>query len=376
MLSLRCRAPRMLAGGLVLLALSLAPAASDAANWGLETGTPQLQSVGPLAFGPDGILLVGDTKGAAVLAIDTRDTDGNPEQVQLHLHDLNAALAEKLNVPAAEIQVRDLAVNPLSGQVYLSVMAGGDGDAKPYLVRIDAKGQIEPLALQEIPYARTELRDAPADQEVTRGRRRRNPRDESITDLAFNEGRVLVSGLVRGDAPSAVRELPFPFTESDRATRIEIFHGAHGRYEDYAAVRTFVPFTVDGQPSLLAGFTCTPLVKFPLDQLRKAEKVRGTTVAELGNRNQPLDMIVYQKDGQRYLLLANSARGVMKVDTRDIGQSEGITQPVRGGGTAGQPYETIMQLAGTMQLDRLGDSRAVVIIEHDGHADLRTILLP
>jgi len=44
----------------------------------------------------------------------------------------------------------------------------------------------------------------------------------------------------------------------------------------------------------------------------------GKTVAELGNRNRPLDMIVYQKDGKDYLLLANSSRGMMKITTDQI----------------------------------------------------------
>ena len=38
----------------------------------LELGTPQLQSAGPLAFGSEGILFVGDARGAAVFAIATR----------------------------------------------------------------------------------------------------------------------------------------------------------------------------------------------------------------------------------------------------------------------------------------------------------------
>ncbi len=41
----------------------------------------------------------------------------------------------------------------------------------------------------------------------------------------------------------------------------------------------------------------------------------GTTIAELGNRNRPTDMIVYSKDGKDYLLIANTSRGVMKVPT-------------------------------------------------------------
>ncbi len=56
------------------------------------------------------------------------------------------------------------------------------------------------------------------------------------------------------------------------------------------------------QPHVLAAYTCTPLVKFPLSDLKPGEKVKGTTIAELGNRNRPLDMIVYQKDGKDYVL--------------------------------------------------------------------------
>ena len=72
-------------------------------------------------------------------------------------------------------------------------------------------------------------------------------------------------------------------------------------------MRAFVPFVIDGEPHLLAGFQCTPLVKFPLNALNPGKKVTGTTVAELGNRNRPYDMIVYEKDGKDYLLMANTA---------------------------------------------------------------------
>ena len=58
-------------------------------------------------------------------------------------------------------------------------------------------------------------------------------------------------------------------------------------------------------------------------------------MAELGNRNRPLDMVVYNKGGKDYLLMANSARGVMKVDLTDVDKSNGITERVAD--TAGLP---------------------------------------
>ena len=97
-------------------------------------------------------------------------------------------------------------------------------------------------------------------------------------------------------------------------------------------------------------------------------------MAELGNRNQPYDMITYEQGGKTFLLIANSARGVMKVSTENIERQEGITQRVND--TAGQKYETIEALAGTKQLDKLGDDRAVVLVETEGNWDLRTVKLP
>lgn len=149
---------------------------------------------------------------------------------------------------------------------------------------------------------------------------------------------------------------------------------AHGKFEDTAVVRTFLPINIDGEASLLAGFTCTPLVKFPVNSLKPGEKTRGTTVAELGNRNQPLDMIVYKKDGKDYLLMANSARGVMKITAEGITKNPGITEPVRGAtGIAGQTYETIKELEGVVQLDKLNSTHAVIVTNS---FELRTIALP
>lgn len=343
-------------------------------KWGLKEGTPELASAGPLAFGPDGIVFVGDPQAAAILAIDTGSKSGEPAKVRHNIPGLNQKVAEVLG--ASTVTINDLASNPLSGELILSVSATVAGKATPSLVRVSATDQVSPLPLKAVAFARATLPNAPEDKVVTQGTRSVNRRGESITDLAFVNGKVLVAGLTSAAAPSSVRELAFPFADADQGTSIEIYHGAHGKYEDYAAVRAFVPFTIDGEPSILAGFTCTPLVKFPLGSFAPGKKVRGTTVAELGNRNRPLDMIVYEQQGKRFLLMANSARGVMKISTDGIGRAEGITEPVRGGGTAGQTYETIEALKGVVQLDKLNDTQAVVLVQAETAFNLQTIALP
>ncbi|MBX9788105.1 MAG: hypothetical protein K2Y37_04260 [Pirellulales bacterium] len=142
-------------------------------------------------------------------------------------------------------------------------------------------------------------------------------------------------------------------------------------------VRAFVPLVIDGEPTLLAGFTCTPLLRIPIKSLEPGAKVRGTTVAELGNRNRPLDMIVYEKDGARYVLMANSARGVMKITLDKVGDNPGLSEPVKGGGTPGQPFETIAELPGVEHLAQRDDAHAIVLARgENGALDLRTITLP
>ncbi len=64
---------RKAALALLGLCLVVSVASSAARAGGLKEGKPDLKSIGPLAFGPDGVLFVGDTAGAAIFAIDTGD---------------------------------------------------------------------------------------------------------------------------------------------------------------------------------------------------------------------------------------------------------------------------------------------------------------
>ena len=344
--------------------------AAGADSYGLKPGPAQLKLAGPLAFGPPGILFVGDPQQAAIYAIRVSDGRGDAVGAKIEAPNLTNRLAKKYDASSEDIKIHDLAVDSQYGVAYVSLSAG---DAAA-IARIDAKGRVEPLDLAAIPHASTKLPNPPADEFVVRRGRRRNYRTESITDLQYVDGRLLVSGL-SDEGASAVRGLNFPFAGDVTDASLEIFHTAHGRTETNAVVRTFVPFNIGGQPNLLAGFTCTPLVRFPLQSVSSGKQVRGATVAELGNRNRPIDMIVYEKEGQQFLLMANTVRGVMKISTSDI-ERPGLTDPVRDGGTAGQSFEKIESLKNVVQLDKLNDTQAVIITQEGSTVDLRTVELP
>jgi hypothetical protein len=198
---------------------------------------------------------------------------------------------------------------------------------------------------------------------------------QTITHMAYIDGNLFVSGLSNEEFASKMRVIPYPFRVADAGTSVEIYHGSHGQLETFSPVFTFVPYEIDGEPSIVASYLCTPLVKFPISALQPGGKIQGTTIAEFGNRNRPIDMIVYEKDGQDYILLSNNQRGVMKVPTEPFGAADAIADPIPD--TAGVPFETIESLDGVRQLDRLDASRAMLLVDAAGGGlDLEAVALP
>jgi hypothetical protein len=359
-----------------VLAGCLLPMTDAASASQMKEGTVTLKSAGPIAFGPEGVLLVADTKSAAIVAIDTGDQKSDRSAKPLKVEGINTKVAALLGTSADQVIINDMAVNPMSRNVYLAVSRGRGPDASPVIVRVGQNGQPEVLSLEKVKHMRAELPDAPVDGVQGQGNRQSNPRNESITDIAFLEDRVLVAGLSNEEFASTLRAIPYPFQTVANGTSVEIFHGAHGRFETRSPVRTFVPFKVGNEPHLLAAYTCTPLVQFPLKELTPGAKIKGKTIAELGNRNRPLDMIVYQKDGKDYLLMANSSRGVMKIDTAQIEKADTIETPVKEE-KKGVGYETVEAWKGIDQLDTFDKSHALVLRRgEEGAQNLETLPLP
>ncbi len=178
---------------LAVFAFGLFIQGADAAKWtaDMKEGKPEFKSMGPLAFGPDGILFVADTKAAAIIAIATGDTKSAANAKPLKVEGINQKIAALLGTAADQILINDLAVNPISRNAYLAVSRGRGADAVPVLVRVKADGQLEVVSLDKVKFSRAELPDAPVDGVVGQGNRQSNPRQESITDIAFLEDRVL-----------------------------------------------------------------------------------------------------------------------------------------------------------------------------------------
>ena len=338
----------------------------------LKTGKADLKSAGPLSFGPEGILFVADPLGARVFAISTGDTKA-VKSADVTLAGLGEKVAALLGTSADQLLINDMAVNPLSKNVYLSVSRGKGPDAAAVIVKVTPAGKLSELELGNVAHSSAMLPNAPAAD--AKDRRGTLLRAEAITDIEYVDGKVMVAGLSNEEFASTLRSLPFPFDGKASSTNVEIYHGAHGRFETNAPIRTFTAYQIQNKPHILAAYTCTPLVTIPMTSLEPGKKVMGNTIAELGNRNRPLDMVVYQKGNAHFVLMNNSSRGVMKIPGDNLDSYKSIDKPVAD--KQGVAYETIAGLNGVEQLARLDEGHAVMLIKaENGAMELKTLALP
>ena len=349
---------------------------------------PTLESGGPMTFGPDDVLFVADNRAATIYALEMGSLVSGGSPGTKDVVGIDQSIGALLGTDAREIQITDLTISPRSRNAFVSVSRGRGANAEPVLVRIDGAGTIDVLSLANVRYTKVALPHAPESDSSAAGDRPVRRRDgswiasgrvrmQTVTDMAYVDGQLYIAGLSNEEFSSKFRSVTYPFEEVDQGTSVEIWHSAHGQFETQSPVYTFVPYDVDGESNLIAGYLCTPLVKFPVADLKPGAKVMGKTIAELGNGNRPLDMIVYTRDGSDYLLMSNTSRGVMKIPTADFGSAPGLTEPVPGSGTAGVAYETVSQMTGVEQLDLLDGQHAVVIARNDaGVASLEAVALP
>ena len=77
--------------------------------------------------------------------------------------------------------------------------------------------------------------------------------------------------------------------------------------------------------------------------------------------NQPLDMVSFVQDGEEYLLVANTAHGLVKIACRDIDSQAPLTEPQE---PVGVPRET-KDLQGITRLANLNGSYVLALQADD-----------
>ena len=278
-----------------------------------------------MAFGPDNVLFIGDSKRAMIHAVQTIAQEVK-DPIPFNMTDFDLLLAEKLQINARDLIINDLKIHPVSQEAYIAVKKGHASDAPAMFAIVNPiNGDIRFLDITEENSTKTAV-VKPASDELKFWRD--IPASTlTITDLDYYDGYLYVAGLSNAEFSSSLRKIAYPFDQNQEVTEsIEVYHAVHTQMETRAPIRTMAIANINNQPTLIASYTCTPLVTIPLTEIGTSKSIKGKTIAELGYGNTPIDMITYmsqEQDGSfdEKLLVTHKHRSGSLISMKDVAKS-------------------------------------------------------
>ncbi len=323
------------------------------ATLNLENNT--LPGVTVLTFGPDNVLFVGDSKSGVIHAIPTTAiplTDPLPYNNK----GVDRKIAAKLGIQPTDLIISDMKIHPVSQEAYIAVKRGYEPEAKSLIAIVNpgdenvrfleiTKDDVTQVSIQNpVTDFPNFWRDIPANT-------------LTITDIDYHDGHIYVAGLTNGEFASTLRKIAYPFNGSQtHIAGIEMYHAVHTQNETRAPIRTMTFEDLDGVSTLIAAYTCTPLVSIPTSEIHEGNHIKAKTIAELGFGNVPIDMLTFmaqEYDGSfdKKLLITNKQRSGSLISLKDFAKANkgdglsGFTQ-----GPAGVEIFPV-PLSGVMHID-------------------------
>lgn len=342
-----------------------------------EQGNPNIKTIESIAFGPKGLLLIGG--GAQVVAVETGDTTPSTWS-RAEIANIDQLLAGKLGLPAKDIEVRKLAVNPASSKAYVALQLLQTKAS--VILTVDGAGKVAEFPLDNVKYTSYTL--ATPRGSVTK-----------VTDVAWADGKIIAATQATDKFASRVFTInPTAKDGSPKQISTKTFHTGHNRWETQAPLRALMPYLENGKSSVVGTFTCTPIVRYDLEDAKDDEQITGRSVVELGHGNTPLDMFTYERDGKKYILICvrrndkkpafgfPSAYWVARVDADLLKETTNINEKapwridVPNKAKAGDRVLVAKEFFGAQQMDRLDAMRALAIVQAKDGLSLRALQLP
>ena len=370
------RSIKLLAAGL------LAAATSAQADGGV------LRSAGALAFNDTNVLFVGDSLAGKVHAFDLTDLQDQAAyqlgraqtfEGRTIIDGLDVQIAELLGATPDEIVINDMVVHKPTKQIVLSVHRGHGPDAEALILKVN-QGKLERVELDAAGYSATTVGPVPDVETLEFGQ----PLNMlAITDIDFYKGEIFVAGISNEVFSSKLRRIAYPFDGSVSISSIEIWHAVHAQFETRAPIITQTIAELDGVPTLIAIYACTPVVRIPLADLKDGAQIRGTMIGEMGFGNTPIDIIRFTNawDGSDNVLITNTNRSAAQIPLTALASAEAMPH-----GEGVQPVFSVagvtqypMPMSGTMHLDTIDENWAVVVRaspEDPRKIQLHTLPLP
>lgn len=358
----------------ILIAAAVAACCLQFQSAGAAPAGP-IKSATKLAFGDAGTLFVADWAGGKIhaLSVPVPAAQGKP----FNLKDIQTPIATALHAAPTSLRFEDLVVQPGSEIAYVAVTIRNGAASKPAVVTVDSAGKVQvvdlkktanSVAITDKPSADLSFwRDIPA-QSLT------------VTDMRFYQGKLYVAGLSDRSFASTLRIYDYPFKGAARAATIEMYHPVHNQVETRAPIREMAITTLNGEPTLVAAYTCTPLVTIPLKDLADGAHITAKTVGEMGWGSQPVGMVTFKAGDADYLLMVNSSRSADLLPLTEIADGAakpGLNTPIE---WPAKPYlgvkATMVPLSATMRIDNLNDGLLLAMRRDDSTGAVQLASIP
>ena len=362
----------MYAGAAAIAAVGVLGAVAFSRNGDTQSDGAMLMSAGALAFDDSNTLFVGDGKAGLVHAFDLgADAFDNQSDYQLGraqtfegrtlIEDLDVEIAALMGANAEDIKINDMVVHKPSKQIFMSVHRGHGPDAEPAILKVD-EGELALVDLEAAAHTSASVGAVPTEETLEFGQMLSQL---AITDIDYYEGELIIAGVSNEEFSSKLRRMPYPFTNELSTTSVEIWHAVHAQYETRAPIINQTIMELNGEPTLIAVYACTPIVRIPLSDLKDGAEIRGTMIGEMGFGNTPIDIVPYVNawDGTSNVVVTNTNRSAASINVDAIASApemphgEGV-QPVFAVAGVSQ-YE--LPMTGNMHLDTVDETWAVTI---------------
>lgn len=312
-------------------ALCRALAALTVAGAGMNATAGPVRSVGPMAFADADTLLVSDWRAGEIHALSLAAAPGAVAR-QFNLKDVSGPIARALHTQPDKLRFEDMAFRPGAELAYIALsVTRARGLPLPALVAVDAAGKVAVVNLAAAARSSAPIANRPEADKVFWNDV--PAATYTVTDMVFHDRKLYVAGLSNASFASTLRVYDFPFKGgAASATSIEMYHAVHDQVESRAPIRKMVIATLNGEPSLIAAYTCTPLVTIALKDLKDGAHVVGKTVAELGWGSAPVDMVAFDAGQGPMVLLTNSHKSADFMAVSDIAAASaqpGLKAPIK-----------------------------------------------
>jgi len=323
------------------ITLSAALMIGAAAITGASANEPSLdiRFAGALEFADDGTLFVGDNYSGAVFAFEVPAERPKAQVSPSSIGNIDTKIAELLGVGVGAVEINDMAAHPVSQDLYISVTRIGNFASQPAIVRVSQGHQISLLDMSSLAFQKQELTEFPDAGATFRvrgaGPNPPLPRDVAkdvvslrslaIMDMEYHDGELFVAGVAHDNFLSSLRRISYPFDGTQKIANVEMYHIAHDQYESRAPIRAMSVQVIDGEPQLVAAYTCSPIVLVPLADIENGAKISAKTIIDYGN-GQPLDMIPFQLRDQTMLFVTSNSRSPQVIPVSGLNGAKAVSR--------------------------------------------------